>query len=257
MKKSTAIEAFIPHIGGKKLLRKIIVDAFPTPETYDRYIEVFGGSAWVLLAKDRHANIEIYNDLDGELVNLFRIVKYHLPEFQRELDSLFLLNSREIFRNSLQKINGLTDIQRATRYFARIELSYGSETRTFSCSAKNIGNAVGRMNAVCERLKRVVIENKPYDKLIKSCDRPTALFYLDPPYFGTEDVYNAVFDFADHEKLCNILKNIKGKFILSYNDCDFIRKLYKDFFIDSVQRNNNLVCTSGANKFKELIIKNF
>lgn len=72
------MDSFISWIGGKKLLRKRVVEEFPDSNTYDRYVEVFGGAGWVLFSKDKHAEMEVYNDANGNLVNLFRCVKYHL-----------------------------------------------------------------------------------------------------------------------------------------------------------------------------------
>lgn len=87
------MNSFISWIGGKKLLRKEIVSRFP--EKIDRYIEVFGGAGWVLFHKDRHAEMEVYNDYNSDLVNLYSCIKYHCTELQRELS--FMLNSRELF----------------------------------------------------------------------------------------------------------------------------------------------------------------
>lgn len=80
------MNSFISWIGGKKLLRKTILEQFPESGTFDRYIEVFGGAAWLLFYKESHAKMEVYNDINGELVNLFRIVKYHPDALQKELD---------------------------------------------------------------------------------------------------------------------------------------------------------------------------
>jgi len=81
------------------------------------------------------------------------------------------------------------------------------------------------------------------------------LFYIDPPYYQTEKYYGDLFNIEDHERLNNILINLKGKFILSYNDCDYIRELYKGFYIEEISRNHNL--KSNGEKYKELIIRNF
>lgn len=125
------MNSFIGWIGGKKLLRKEIIKRFP--ENIGRYIEVFGGAGWVLFAKDRHAAIEVYNDANGDLINLFRCVKYHCGELQRELS--FMLNSRELFYDfaSQYNVSGMTDIQRAARFFMLIKTSYGNDCRSYSC----------------------------------------------------------------------------------------------------------------------------
>ena len=110
-------------------------------------------------------------------------------------------------------------------------------------------------------MKRVVIENKCFDKLISQYDKPGTLFYCDPPYYGTERYYDtgdAVFDESQHVKLSEMLRGIKRKCVVSYNDSDFIKGLYKDFVIDEIERKNNLAARYGTGKsYKELIIKNF
>ena len=92
------MDSFIAWVGGKKLLRKEIVSRFP--EKFNRYVEVFGGAAWVLFYKEVSKN-EVYNDINGELVNLFRCVKYHPEAIEKELE--FVLNSRETFEDFIKK----------------------------------------------------------------------------------------------------------------------------------------------------------
>lgn len=87
----------IPRVGGKRLLRKTICDSFPPAKNFDRYIEVFGGAAWVLLYKDKHAQLEVYNDADGNLINFMRCIKYHSGELRREIDGFY--NSREMLKD--------------------------------------------------------------------------------------------------------------------------------------------------------------
>lgn len=245
----------ITRIGGKKLLRKTICERFPNDGTFDRYIEVFGGAGWVLFYKDRHAKLEVYNDADGELVNLMRCIKYHAGELQRELDGY--CNAREFFGDILAQSNirGFTDIQRAARHFLRMKLSFGADYKSYGCNVKNLGNAIEYLTDVQQRLisPSVVIEHKDFEDLIKVYDRPTALFYCDPPYHGTEKYYDVSFTEDDHIRLRDTLAAIKGKFLLSYNDDEFIRNLYKNFKIESVERDNNL----STGKFKELIITNY
>jgi len=119
------MNSFISWIGGKKLLRNEIVSRFP--EKFDRYVEVFGGAGWVLFHKDKHAEQEVFNDYNGDLVNLYRCVKYHEPELKRELS--YMLNSRELFDDfkAQYDVRGLTDIQKAAKYFMLIKTSYGSK----------------------------------------------------------------------------------------------------------------------------------
>lgn len=250
------MNSFITWIGGKKQLRKKIISLFPE-ETPERYIEVFGGAGWVLFGKDVPAGqTEVFNDINSNLINLYRCVKYHAAELQRELNWLFM--SREQFCNFKNQINcdGFTDIQRAARYFYLIKASFGGNHKNFGCDTKNIKGSIDYLLEVKDRLERVVIENKSYEDLIKVYDRKKALFYCDPPYHNTEKYYDNSFTEDDHIKLKDCLSKIKGNFILSYNDDDFIRNLYKEFNIKSIERANNLVFKNKG-KFKELIITNF
>lgn len=250
------MNSFLKWIGGKKLLRKEIVNRFPGE--FNRYIEVFGGAGWVLFAKDRHAELEVYNDANGDLVNLYKCVKYHCGELQRELS--FMLNSREMFFDFAMQYNtkGMTDIQRAARFFMVVKTSYGASCRTYGCVKRDINVMVEYLTDIQQRLSKVVIENKDFEDLLKVYDKHNALSYLDPPYFGTEKYYQAQFTTDDHLRLNNTLKNIKGKFILSYNDCEFIRALYKDFNISEVTRNNSLRNKyDGEKEYCELIITNY
>lgn len=251
------MDSFISWIGGKRLLRKRIMSLFPSD--FDRYVEVFGGAGWVLFGADRHAPVEVYNDYDGDLVNLFRCVKCHPQELRREL--AYTLNSREVFSTYRKQMTaeGLTDIQRAARYFMIIKLSYGSDRRTYGCKHSNITRMVDYLSKAHERLSSVVIEHRSYKDIIQRYDRPDALLYLDPPYHGTEKYYDCGFGEDDHLQLHKLLSNAQGKFILSYNDDAFVRDLYKDFEVIPAVRNSNLVARYEAadKQYRELIIKNF
>ena len=249
------MNSFIAWIGGKRLLRKEIVKRFPE-EGYERYIEVFGGAGWVLFEKEPGKELEVFNDIDGNLINLYRCIKYHCEELQKELEWLAI--SREQFFSSKSQFDsmGLTDIQRAARYFHIIKVSFGADRRTFGTNKKNFSKAIEYLPQIRERLKDVVIENRDFETLIKVYDRPNALLYLDPPYHGTEKYYDGGFGEEDHQRLKTVLKGIKGRFILSYNDDEFIREVYKDFHIEEISRNSNLTNKVGA-VFNELIIRNY
>lgn len=237
------------------MLRNVILEQFPGEGTYSRYVEVFGGAGWVLFSKDSHAKMEVYNDVNGELVNLFRIVKYHPEALQRELD--WLLMSREQFFDAIQVVKGLTDIQRAARFWIAIKESFGTDCRSFGVRPKNMRSAVEFLQTASVRLKNVVIENQDFARLIKTYDRPGSLFYLDPPYYEAEKYYPDRFQPGDHERLRGVLEGLKGKFVLSYNDCPEIRSLYDGYKQIEVSRNHNLTTKTGGRRYKELIIKNY
>lgn len=251
------MDSFISWIGGKKFLRKRILEQFPAQGTYNRYIEVFGGAGWILFSSDKHAAMEVYNDVNGDLVNLFRCVKYHPDAIKNELRYIFM--SREQFfdaRNQIQ-MRGTTDIQRAARFWILIKESFGTDLRSFGLRSRDMEVAKGYLNEVSERLNKVVIENLDFQQILRTYDKEDALFYLDPPYYETEKYYPDRFMPEDHIRLRDALGGIKGKFILSYNDCEYVRELYKGYAIIEVDRMHNLVCTETKPRYHELIIKNY
>ena len=187
-------------------------------------------------------------------MNLFRCIRFHREELQREISGY--INSREIFDDIKAQINmrGFTDIQRAAMFYVQVKISYGADGRTYGCNKKDISPSY--LTEIEKRLKSgagVTIEHKDFENLIKVYDRSNALFYCDPPYHKSEKYYDAEFTSSDHERLKACLSNIKGRFVLSYNDDDFIRNLYKDFKITEVERQNNL----SRGSYKELIITNY
>ena len=250
------MNSFVSWVGGKKLLRKEIIKKFPKEEI-EKYVEPFGGAVWVLFGKTPHSK-EVYNDINGELVNLFRMVKYHPEALQAELS--FMLNSREeFFRQRGMQPETMTELQRAARMFYLIKASYGSKVSTFGVGFKDV-SAIKNLQAVHERLIKVLIENKSFDEILQIHDSERTLFFIDPPYHGTEKFYQMKDDFGEteHRKLAEMLYNLKGKWILTYNDDAFVRNLYEGFHIEEVERVNNLgVAIGGEKVFKELIIRNY
>lgn len=256
------MNSFIPWVGGKSRLRKEILAIFPE-EVPSCYIEVFGGAGWILFSKDKHAKMEVFNDWDGHLINLYRCIQNHCEELQREIlkgGAEISLCSRELFDDYLEQLDvrGLTDIQRAARYFYIIRISYGARKETFCCNRRTLNNATAKLPEIQQRLRDVVIENRDFEALIKTYNRPGALFYCDPPYYEAEHFYQG-FKSGDHERLKQALEKVQGRFILSYNDVPEIREMYKNYYIKAVERANDLAAKRGSGQpaYKELIITNY
>ena len=117
------------------------------------------------------------------------------------------------------------------------------------------------LEEVKKRLSTVLIENRSFAELIQRHDGSGTLFYCDPPYYETEKYYDTgdfVFDESQHVLLRDKLANIKGKFVLSYNDHPFTRELYQGFVIEEVERSNSMgIAAGGERRYKELIIRNY
>lgn len=249
----------IGWIGGKRALRKEIIARFPQ-DGVGRYIEVFFGAGWVFFGRDKQpGQLEVINDKDGEVVNLFRCIKYHRAVLQEELE--WMVSAREGFDSAKAQFQagGLTDIQRAARFFYLLKLSFGNNRNTFTTSpAANIQHNAAYLEKVQERLRGVLIENRDFEPILKTYDRADALFYLDPPYLGSERYYEGMFGWEDHLRLAYCLRQLKGRFVLSYNDDSRIRALYDWCNIESITRKENL-SGNGKNQkqYAEIIARNF
>ena len=254
------MKSFIGWIGGKSHLKNQIIPLIP--KDCNRYIEVCGGAGWVLFGKDKvKGQMEVFNDIDGDLINLYRQIKNNCSALQNEID---WLQSRELFKSyryDIENVAELSDIQRAARYLYLIKCSFGSNRNSFATATKRIYNVIDELPLYKERLKDVIIENRDFENLIKTYDRPSAVFYIDPPYVQSEGYYNkkyVSFNKDDHLRLNSVLKGIKGRFILSYNACDFVCEMYNAFNIRYVYRNNLLPAKpENRSEFKEVIITNY
>ncbi len=257
------MNSFMSWIGGKKSLRELIVSLFPI--YYERYIEVFGGGGWVLFHKNPGNDFEVYNDFNPLLANLYRCVRNKPDELIESLR--FVLNSREDFeiaRDALARDSSASDVQKAAWFYQLIRYSYASGLTSYGSQPHDMWSNFPLIEQAHRRLAKVVIENKDFEKLIRQYDRPVSFFYLDPPYFETEGYYKNVgedgFTEKDHIRLRDALMNIEGKFLLSYNDCAYIRDLYDapGIQIEAFTRINNIKqrYDNGA-QFAEIIIANY
>lgn len=250
------MNSFLGWVGGKRLLRKEIAERIPGD--IQGYIEPFGGAGWVLFYKEQYAPLEVYNDIDGRLVNLFRIVKYHVQELIRELK--FMISSRELFYQYREE-KGLTEIQRAARFLYMIKRSFGSKGVSYGISKRSGGagfsshrNIVRLLEEAHIRLDRVVIENLPYQEVLIKYDDDENFFYLDPPYFhGAQYEVGRI----NHQELLGYLKTLDARWLLSYDDCGQAWEMYKDYKIEKVSRAKGINSRAGSGTFDEVLIRNY
>ena len=184
------MNSFMSWVGGKKALRDAIVTRLC--HSCDRYVEVFGGGGWVLFHKTP-GKFEVYNDFNPNLANLYRCVRDHPEELCEELR--YSLNSRTDFehiREVLKSKTAIPDIKRAAYFYQIIRQSYASGLDSFGAQPHNMWRNFPLITEASRRLQNVVIENKDFEKLIAQYDRPNTIFYLDPPYYETEDYYEDV-----------------------------------------------------------------
>jgi DNA adenine methylase len=248
----------LPYIGGKSKLAETITRNIPDHEAY---CEVFAGAAWVFFRKEP-SKYETINDLDSGLITFYRVLQNHLEEFLRQFR--WVLSSREWFEDwkRQQEAGGLTDIQRAARYYYLQRHSFAGRVRarTFGTGPMrrpriNLLRIEEELSEVHLRLAQVSIENLAWQDFVRRYDRPRTFFYLDPPYYKAP-YYEHNLVLEDYKEMAEILAGVKAKFILSINDHSDIRDIFNSFIVKPVSvaySASKGACTKG----NELLVSNF
>jgi len=221
--------------GGKRRLLKYLLSDIPS---HDSYVEVFGGGAALLLAKEP-AHAEVLNDTHGELVRLYRCVQHHLDELVRQFR--WALASREMFRwAQMQAPETLTDIQRAARFYYLQKLTFGGKAvgQTFGVAAGqpariNLLRMEEDLSQAHLRLARVTVEHLPWRECIARYDRAGALFFLDPPYWQVQG-YGTPFPREDYDALAAAMRGLAGQAVLTINDHADMRQAFRSFRMEQV-----------------------
>jgi len=259
------MDSFLLWMGGKRILSKYIAQIMPQ---HICYVEVFGGAGWVLFRK-RRSKSEVYNDINSDLINLFRVVKGNVEKLVEALQCE--LHSRQLFEEyteNYEKGEPSDPVEKAAQFYNLVTMSFSAHVGqgwrfgTKSNAARPIN--IEELRMCHRRLTRVQIEHDDYKKLIPRYDRETTLFYVDPPYYqvggGKYDgqaYYGTPWLGIEHSRLATMLRGIKGKFILSYNDDPMVKHMYK---WANIQVTKLLYYSSAAHKqvhVSELLITNF
>ena len=252
-----------PYIGGKsKLAQEIIRIINETP--HKTYAECFVGMGGVFFRREFKPKAEIINDYSRDVATLFRVLEHHFVSFMRELE--WKITSRTEFERLLKTDpDTLTDMQRASCFLYLQKTAFGGKVsgRNFGVSSQssarfNVTKLTAVLEDVHERLAGVTIECLDYKKFISRYDHDDCLFYLDPPYYGCEDDYGSeLFNRDEFELMAELLKGIKGRFILSINDTPEIREIFGDFHLSEVGTTYSVGGGANQGKFSELIIMNY
>jgi DNA adenine methylase len=215
----------------------------PLLPTCHHYCEPFSGSAAVLLNRDA-APIETYNDIDGEVVNFFRVLRDEKDELTERIGLTPF--SREEFAQACNFDSDLTSIERARRFYVRARQVRTGLAQTASlgrwANCKNTSRAgmsgvvsrwlggVAKLPEIAERLLRVQIENRPALEVIRLYDSPDTLFYCDPPYIhstrGDSKAYGFEMTDRDHRELAKVLNTAEGMVAVSNYECELMEELF-------------------------------
>ena len=252
------------------------------------YVEVFGGGGSVLLNKERSVR-EVLNDANGNLINLYRVIREHPEELKDRL--LYVLHNREDFKLAQRRLEEATGrcfpvlpqqdgnssdsqgklaekkpevsspVLRAADFYQVVRQSYAGNGKQFSAVARSMWAGFPAIDRVAGRLQGVTLEIEDFGVIFQRYDSPNTHFYIDPPYVYTEDYYPGnIFLRSDHQRLATILLNVEGLWLLSYNLCPEVLELYQQpgIFIEQVDRINNMAQRyEGGAVYQEVLISNY
>ena len=240
------------RIGSKYLMAEDIIIHFPD---HLIYVEPFIGGGGVYWKKEP-SPAEIINDLDTDLINDYKLIKTVSTDPTKYKQDLDTIQKQEAFLNkkTISKEDKITEqiIRRCNGFGSQY---IGKNNRVYKAS--NPYSKLRNIKDYKSRISKTIIKNEDYKKIIHDYDTDRTLFYLDPPYENSKGLYE---EFSmDFVEMARILKNIKGKFILSINDSPYIRKVFKEFKIIQIKlkttarKHSNL----GGKDRIELLIMNF
>ena len=250
------LQPLISRVGGKTKIAKMIIERMPPHTTY---VEPFIGGGSIYFRKPL-VDINVINDKDKEIIDIYRDMR----DVGDEVKKMNFKPSRHGFSKILKMKKFNTKKERLFRNLYLSKFSYGGNRKTYwgdketrDKTGMKHGDVIKRnADRYKAKLKRTHILNIDFRNVIKKYDSPNALFYLDPPYSQAVSRWGYDYLLIKPEEVYNAVKNIKGKFILSYNDNPDIRDLFKDFKVKTIKTTYEL---SGHRKpnIKELLISNF
>jgi DNA adenine methylase len=249
----------VPWLGGKRRLADKLIPLFPRHECY---VEVFCGGAALYFLRPVPAPVEVLNDINGDLVNLYRVVQHHMEEFVRQFK--WAISSRQIFKwQQITRPETLTDIQRAARFFYLQHHAFAGKVSGQSFGTATTGPAINlcrieeNLSAACLRLGGTYVENLSWQECVTRYDRPHTFFYMDPPYWQTEG-YGVDFGFEQYEEMAKMMRQVKGRVMVSINDHPDIRRVFDGFQMHGLDIKYSVANNQGdPATSKELVIMNW
>ncbi|MCR9273227.1 MULTISPECIES: DNA adenine methylase [Mameliella] len=252
-----------PYLGGKRNLAKricAIIDA--TPHT--TYAEPFVGMGGIFLRRRRAVRVEFINDFSREVYTLFRVLQEHYVAF---LDLLrFQITTQAGFERLIAvDPDTLTDMQRAARFLFLQRCAFGGKVsgRNFGLSTDrparfNLTTLEPDLEALHERLAGVTVTCLDFAEFIRRIDREGTLFYLDPPYWGSEGDYGKqAFTRERFGDLADQLRHARGRFLLSINDVPEVREIFDWAELAPVRTTYSVARGAAQTGRGELLISNF
>ncbi|MDO7521179.1 DNA adenine methylase [Acinetobacter baumannii] len=249
----------VPWMGGKRRLVSQLIEKMPEHQCY---VELFAGGAALFFMREEQSKVEVINDLNGELVNLYRVVQHHLEEFVRQFK--WALVSRQMFDwLKSASVEMMTDIQRAARFYYLQHTAFGAKVsgQTFGTATTarpvNLLRIEEQLSEAHLRLSGVTVEHLTWDACLLKYDRPHSFMYADPPYWKLAG-YGVGFGLDQYEKMAELMKTCKSKVMLSINDHEDMRTTFDGLNIVTTKIKYSVGNSgSGRDEKQELIITNY
>lgn len=250
----------IPWLGGKRRLADKLIPLFPHHECY---VEVFCGGAALYFLRPMPAHTEVLNDVNGDLINLYRVVPHHLEEFVKQFK--WAISSRQVFKwAQMTDPETLTDIQRAARFYYLQHHAFGGRVSGQSFGTATTAPAInllrieeGLSTAHLRLACGTVVESLPWHDCATRYDRAHTFFYMDPPYWQTEG-YGVPFEFDQYELMAEFMRTCQGKVMVSINDHPDIRRAFDGFVFHDTGIKYSVGNNNGKpSESRELVITNY
>lgn len=257
------LDSPIKWMGGKSNLRARVVEYLPVDA--ECYAEVFAGAGWVLFGKPPHS-VEVLNDANGDLVNLWRVLKWRSAELLEGVHQN--LYSRQMFYDlRVERPPEQDEMARAVWLYLLIQQAFGADlsriqSASFGFRNKSRGDlflnkSLEQFEPAKERLRGVFIEHSDFAEIIRRYDQPQTVFYCDPPYLE-QSGYAEKFSLDDHRRLSETLNGIEGRYLLTINDHAAVRELYAGRFIVEAEESRGISReTEGRQAAPILFIANY
>lgn len=249
-----------PYIGGKRFLARRLIDLIETVP-HLTYAEPFVGMGGVFLRRRTRPKVEVINDWSLEVATLYRVLQRHYLAFV-ELMWFYVTARAEFERLTATDPDTLTDLERAARFLYLQRTAFGGkvDSRHFGVSHHrsarfDMTRIAPMLDELQERLAGVIIERLPWQAFLVRYDTPETLFYIDPPYWGSEGDYGRqLFDRAEFQLMAEALGKVRGRFILSLNDTPEVRATFGAFEVTSIATSYG-IAGKGAQPAREVIIQ--
>jgi DNA adenine methylase len=251
----------ITYYGGKQTMVKYLLSLIPPHKIY---CEPFFGGGALFFAKPK-SEVEVINDINGEVVNFFKMVKTKFSQLQKEVRSS--LHSRELYRRAMvvyEHPDMFSEVKRAWAFWILTSQGFAARIGSWAFAKDNkVENVQARKRQsftkdYADRLNTVQIENNDALKVIDRCDEKQTFFYVDPPYINSNQGHYSGYTEADYSKLLERLAKVKGKFLLSSYPSLILRKFTKRFKWHTMNLKKHVVVTKLTDKIKtEMLVCNY